>query len=148
MPAFKTHERINAIILCGIVVGLVYYCIDMWYASAFIIAYLLGTFLITPDLDLDSRIYKRWSVFKILWCPYKEVFKHRQTSHHIVFGPISLILYFATLIYIPIYILKIDIPIPINYIYIVIMGIFVAIELHIFTDFIFTLFKLKKKRKK
>ena len=148
IPNYKSHDRINGLILSGIVAGLAYYHVSGWYVLAFAVAYLIGTYLVTPDLDLDSRIYKRWGWLKIFWCPYKEVFKHRQCSHHLIFGPLSLVIYITVLIFIPVYYFKVEIPITFEYILIATAGLVLAIEIHIMTDAMSNILKRRKSGKK
>jgi len=145
MPNHKVHERINWCLLCGIAVVLYWLRVDLWSGITFTIGYIFSTYFVTPDLDLDSKIYKRWYILKVFWCPYKEVFKHRQCSHHVVFGPISLVLYLAILIYTPIYYFKVAIPIESIYLVPCSAGMVVAIEAHIVTDWLADVLKRKKK---
>jgi len=114
------------------------------YLTIFIfsLAYLFSTFYLTPDLDLDSRIYKRWKLLKIVWCPYKELFLHRKASHHVVWGPVSLIGYFAFLILLLLYAIGAEIDYTDVRILIICAGFVMAIEAHIISD---TVFKKKKK---
>ena len=62
------------------------------------------------------------------------MFKHRKTSHHIIFGPISLIGYLVFMILL----LICAVGAEINYhdvrLFVVCSGLVVAIELHIFSD--------------
>ena len=49
-----------------------------------------------PDLDIQSRQYTRWGVFRFLGLPYRKIFRHRSRwSHGIIFGTLIRILYFA-----------------------------------------------------
>jgi len=67
-------------------------------AAAFIGSYLLGTFLITPDLDLAERPVRargRWGWLGWLWVPYGWMFAHRGLSHTWIVGPLTRILYLS-----------------------------------------------------
>jgi len=79
-------------------------------------------------------IYKRWRLLRIVWKPYKDLFKHRQTSHHLIFGPISLIGYLAFLILLLVYAAGAEINYYDERLLVVCAGMFVAIELHILAD--------------
>lgn len=49
-----------------------------------------------PDLDIQSRQYTRWGVFRIVWLPYRVVFRHRsRLSHGLLFGTLIRVIYFA-----------------------------------------------------
>lgn len=58
-------------------------------------AHLVGTFYLSPDLDLDSTIYKRWGGLRWVWLPYKNLVKHRSSWSHSVVGGLLRPLYFA-----------------------------------------------------
>lgn len=98
MPAGKTHLRIELGVL-GVAVGVGIALLRMGRIGqheilAFGVAYLLSMILLSPDLDLTrSDAYRRWGWLRWLWLPYAVLFKHRQLSHHVVFGPLTRILY-------------------------------------------------------
>ena len=57
---------------------------------------LFGGLMFGPDLDIQSRQYTRWGIFRFLWFPYKFVFRHRSRwSHGIIFGTLIRVLYFT-----------------------------------------------------
>jgi len=59
-------------------------------------SYLLGTFLITPDLDLAEqqvRAKGHWGWLGWLWVPYGWMFAHRGLSHTWLIGPLTRLLY-------------------------------------------------------
>lgn len=71
-------------------------------ALAFALAYLAGTFFLTPDLDLAERGVRavgRWGVLGVLWRPYGRLFRHRGLSHTWVLGPLTRLGYLAGLLY-------------------------------------------------
>jgi uncharacterized metal-binding protein len=43
---------------------------------------LIGTYLLSPDLDITSAINNRWGIFKIYWLPYKNMVAHRSIYSH------------------------------------------------------------------
>ena len=45
-------------------------------------AFLLGGYFLSPDLDTNSNAFKRWGLIKLIWLPYKKVFKHRSFFSH------------------------------------------------------------------
>ena len=50
-----------------------------------VIAYLVGTVWLSPDLDLVSQPYMAWGPFKLIWWPYMKLVPHRGWLSH---GPI------------------------------------------------------------
>jgi len=87
-------------------------------------------------------VFKRWGLLRFIFCPYRDLFKHRKLSHNVILGPISLIGYLAAIIMLVVYlasgvILEYD-----DRFLIVLAGMVLAIETHIITD------KLMSKKKK
>jgi uncharacterized metal-binding protein len=146
MPDGKTHETINAAALIASLAGL--YHISSGYGNAvigsyldtytilvFSVAYLFATFFLSPDLDTHSRPYKRWKMFRILWWPYRIIFKHRGFSHNLILGPLSILINLA-LITIPLLLLVgVELQkIPSGFILAAIVGIVLSMEIHIISD--------------
>lgn len=129
MPGHTEHELVNCGVLIPLLMGLTYVAttIDI---TIFALGFILCTFYVTPDLDINSKPYGRWKWLRILWWPYKTMFKHRGKSHHFIWGPVSLIGYLVIII-IPI---LVCVNCPINYLFPPISGMVLAIELHIITD--------------
>ena len=99
MPSGKTHDAITLILAAPtFVVG--------WSATGSVLlasiitcAMLFGGLMFGPDLDIQSRQYTRWGVFRFLWFPYKLMFRHRSRwSHGIIFGTLIRVVYFATVL--------------------------------------------------
>jgi uncharacterized metal-binding protein len=85
MPTGRTHDRITLWLLPWLT-GLSV----LVTRSGELTLYLVGGFLFSgllfgPDLDIYSRQYKRWGIFRWLWLPYQRMFKHRSWLTH---GPI------------------------------------------------------------
>lgn len=79
----KTHEKINlSFLAAGIAIVLTVVNKDLFFEGIFVVlGYILGTYLMNPDLDLRSRPFKRWGVFRFLWIPY-QTFNHRSVWTH------------------------------------------------------------------
>lgn len=94
MPSGKTHIRINWIVLLVINILLIIFSQDIQikYLIFFNICFILTSYFISPDLDINSSVYNRWGIFRWIWYPYKELMKHRKKSHSFIWGPISIIL--------------------------------------------------------
>src|SRR5205085_9433533 len=62
-------------------------------------AMLFGGLMFGPDLDILSRQYTRWGPLRLLWWPYRVVFRHRSRwSHGIIFGTLIRVVYFAAML--------------------------------------------------
>ncbi|MDX2007137.1 MAG: metal-binding protein [Meiothermus sp.] len=100
MPSGRVHEAINLSALgLGTAAYLAYQPqlgVAESTAIAFAAAYLWGTFLVTPDLDLaeqNVRAKGRWGVLGLFWVPYGWMFSHRGLSHTWLVGPLTRLLY-------------------------------------------------------
>ncbi|RIH82454.1 hypothetical protein Mterra_02658 [Calidithermus terrae] len=104
MPSGRVHEAINLSVL-GL--GSAAYLamkesvgVEDPVALAFAASYCIGTFLITPDLDLAEqgvRAKGRWGLLGWLWVPYGLMFSHRGLSHTWLVGPLTRLAYLALL---------------------------------------------------
>ncbi|MBE0635420.1 DUF2227 family putative metal-binding protein [Candidatus Bipolaricaulota bacterium] len=98
MPSGKAHLRMEAMMLilwiaCAVV--LVWKDqIALLHAGLFAGAYIFSMLLLSPDLDLaKSDAFHRWGILRWLWLPYAWVFRHRQMSHHLLWGPLTRMAY-------------------------------------------------------
>ncbi len=109
MASGRTHEAINIATLSVLVGG---YAVARTTETipalsgevivGFGLAYLLGTFLVTPDMDLAEvkvRPKMRWGWLGFLWVPYGKLFRHRGFSHSWLFGPLTRLLYLLVLLF-------------------------------------------------
>ena len=96
MPSGRTHDAITIILAAPTFVaawGLTGNSVLALLATG---AMLFGGFMFGPDLDIQSRQYARWGVFRFLWLPYRMLFRHRSRwSHGIIFGTLIRVLYFT-----------------------------------------------------
>lgn len=70
--------------------------------AIFTLAYLVGAFLITPDLDVQSkwvRPKRWWGVLGYLWWPYGIFSRHRGISHTWILGPLTRLLYLFLIVF-------------------------------------------------
>lgn len=106
MPSGRVHEAINtaALLVAGTAAAWAtqqqLIPESTWKlggpASLGVLAYVIGTFMITPDLDLaDGKVNakRRWGPLGWLWVPYGVISRHRGRSHSYVLGPVSRLLY-------------------------------------------------------
>jgi uncharacterized metal-binding protein len=96
MPSGKTHDAITIILAAPTFVAAWGLTGNLTLAGLATGAMLFGGLMFGPDLDIQSRQYTRWGVFRFLWLPYRKIFRHRSRwSHGIIFGTLIRILYFA-----------------------------------------------------
>ncbi|WP_135606803.1 metal-binding protein [Methanococcoides sp. NM1] len=148
MPDAKTHDKINIAVLIVVLVGLSYLTIwkenemavrylDIYRISVFSISYLFATFFLSPDLDIESKPYKRWKMFKILWWPYKVIFKHRGFSHNPVIGPLSIVINLALIVVVLLLLMGVELhKVPLRFILAATAGMCLSMEIHIISDFL------------
>lgn len=110
MPSGKTHTRIDLFMLVLLIAGAVYFREALWgivgrdelaeCGAVFVAAYLFGSFLLSPDMDLNtSNPMKNWGMLRLLWRPYASAFKHRGISHLPIVGTLTRVLYLLLVIY-------------------------------------------------
>jgi len=144
MPGYNKHRLFHYIIFIAAV--LIIYSANIFRLSPGLLlatglGFYIGTEFVTPDLDTNSSAYKRWGRLKILMFPYKWLFKHRQSSHNILYGAIVRILYISIIILGVHYLLfKSFLPeLRFSWVYILffLIGIIIANALHVILDEIF-----------
>lgn len=61
-------------------------------------AHLFGTYFMSPDLDIDSAIDKRWGPLQIIWRPYRVVVPHRAIWSHSGLSGLLRLIYLAIML--------------------------------------------------
>lgn len=85
MPSGRTHDRITLWCLPP-VVGLTFGLTNSPSLTVMTaLSFLVGGFMLGPDLDIHSIQYKRWGPLRWLWLPYQKALKHRSRLSH---GPV------------------------------------------------------------
>lgn len=85
MPSGRTHDRITLWSLPW-VAGLTFVLTRSGNLTLLVVgAYLFSGLMFGPDLDLNSRPYKRWGWLRWIWIPYQKTLRHRSFWSH---GPI------------------------------------------------------------
>ena len=94
MPDGKTHDIITFVI-APIIAGLSYYITKNTKTTGIIFSsYLFASLMFNGDLDIDSRPYNRWWLFKMIWIPYQLMFTHRSIfTHGLIIGTVVRIIY-------------------------------------------------------
>ena len=99
MPSGKTHDAITILLAAPTFVAAWGLTRSVALASVATAAMLFGGLMFGPDLDIQSKQYTRWGVFRFLWLPYRMLFRHRSRwSHGIIFGTLIRVVYFAAII--------------------------------------------------
>lgn len=146
MPDGQNHDIINIAVLI-VVLGASFYLLlwnekivysrylDLHTILIFSLSYLFATFFLSPDLDIDSKPYKRWGILRFLWWPYKVIFKHRGFSHNPIIGPFSIVMNLGVIVIPMLLLAGVQLQnIPVNYVAVTILGMVVSMEVHIISD--------------
>jgi uncharacterized metal-binding protein len=99
MPSGKTHDRIT--LMLAVPTAGVAWLVTRDPASTAVatLAMLFGGFMFGPDLDIDSKQYRRWGPVRWVWLPYRAALRHRsRLSHGILFGTAFRVLYFLVVV--------------------------------------------------
>lgn len=144
MPGYNVHRIFNYTFFITIAALLYVWkipVINLKQLLVFIAGFYIGTEFITPDLDIDSTAIKKWGKLKILWLPYKWIFKHGESSHNIVYGTVVRILYISIIIFSVYYLLFNSLPPETMFssvhVFIFLIGIIIANALHVILDSLF-----------
>src|SRR5919202_2752533 len=96
MPSGKTHDLVTLALAAPTFAAAWGLTGSLTLSAAATVATVFGGLMFGPDLDIQSRQYTRWGVFRFLWLPYKVAFRHRSRwSHGILFGTLIRVLYFT-----------------------------------------------------
>ena len=103
MPSGKVHDTITiaaAAVCAPLWCGLTPPPHDLGVGATLIGSLLFSGLLISPDLDLNSSIYKRWGPLRWLWWPYQKAVPHRSwVSHSYLLGPLLRTAYLLVVVY-------------------------------------------------
>lgn len=112
---------------------------------------MIGTLLITPDLDLHLNDARRnWGPLRFIWTPYAALSRHRGMSHTYLLGP-SIRLAYLALWTLPVFMLwhslqPASIHLDPRIVVLVLVGYFLAQWLHLICDRIYPFKPARKKR--
>ncbi len=96
MPSGKTHDAITFLLAAPVAAIAYVLTTDIAFTAIAAAAFLFGGLMFGPDLDTQSKPYSRWGIFRVVWFPYRSVFKHRSRwSHGLVFGTLFRVVYFS-----------------------------------------------------
>ena len=81
MSSGLQHDQ--SIMLWGLPFSLIMVLIfGLWPGLIGGIAFVIGGLWLSPDLDTNSKVLKRWGVFQIFWWPYQKSISHRSILSH------------------------------------------------------------------
>ncbi|WP_309571660.1 metal-binding protein [Deinococcus sp.] len=153
MPSGRVHNLINiaafSVLSGAALVASRHQLVVLTPAQAltFTLGFAVGTFLLSPDLDLaegrvDSK--RHWGILGVLWVPYGLLFSHRGLSHSWVLGPLTRLAYLALVIALVVGLLRYitpgitlpTVPEPVNVKVIipVVLGYYLSQWLHLIAD--------------
>ncbi len=95
MASGKTHRRFNLLLIPAFTFILFYYDLHYFLIVTFFLGYLSSTYLFSPDTDLLPSKYL--SLVRPLFYPYTILFKHRGSSHNLIWGTLGRIIYLILL---------------------------------------------------
>jgi uncharacterized metal-binding protein len=96
MPNARTHDAITLLLAVPAFAASYGITRNILASSIVTAAFVFGGLMFGPDLDTISRQYSRWSVFRVIWLPYRSFFKHRSRfSHGLLFGALIRVFYFC-----------------------------------------------------
>ena len=95
MPNARTHDAITYALIPFTYLAAEMYWGDHTTSIIATVAMLFSGLMFGPDLDLDSKPYRRWGPLKFLWKPYQAALPHRsKLSHGPMLGTVVRIVYF------------------------------------------------------
>ncbi|EDX83736.1 hypothetical protein S7335_1433 [Synechococcus sp. PCC 7335] len=96
MPSGRTHDRITLWCLPFVTVSAFGLTYSVPLTVIVSLSFLVGGFMLGPDLDIRSIQYVRWGLLRWIWLPYQITIKHRsQLSHGPVIGTALRVAYLA-----------------------------------------------------
>lgn len=96
MPAGRTHDRITLWCLPFVTVSTFGLTYSLPLTLIVSLSFLVGGFMLGPDLDIHSIQYVRWGLLRWIWLPYQITIKHRsQLSHGPIIGTALRVAYLA-----------------------------------------------------
>ncbi|WP_034384295.1 metal-binding protein [Deinococcus sp. YIM 77859] len=124
MPSGRVHNLINIAAYSVLSAGVLlvtregHLSVTPLQALHFSLGFFVGTFLLSPDLDLaegrvDSK--RRWGLLGFLWVPYGMLCRHRGLSHTWLLGPLTRLAYLAVIAGLIVGLLRFvwpDVPLP------------------------------------
>lgn len=141
MPNGKTHDRITFIVAPIIAGGSYYFTRDIKTVLILMSAYFFASLMFNGDLDINSRPYNRWWLFKMIWIPYQLMFNHRSIfTHGLIIGTIIRLIYLGIIPFIFIFLkgnIQIFTTINLSICILIVIGLEAGAAIHTISDKIF-----------
>ena len=147
MPNGKSHDRIThyttPLVGLGTIAILLNLNNGMTLLSVLIITliimstYFFASMMFNGDLDMHSKPFNRWWVFKMIWIPYQLMFAHRSFwTHGIIIGTVVRLLYLSPIFIGIFYLFNISIS-NINWYYLIpiLIGLELGNTVHTLSDY-------------
>ena len=138
MPDGRTHDKITSITTP--VVGIVSYIVtkDIKTTAILMSTYLFASLMFNGDLDMPSKPFNRWWLFKMIWIPYQIMFNHRSIfTHGLIIGTVVRILYLAIIPFIILFLngnLDILLNINLQLLFLIFIGLKLGSAIHTISD--------------
>lgn len=103
MPSGRVHDAITMVTAAAAVpvIAQLHPSPDWVSVGIGIGSYVFSGIALSPDLDVHSRAYRRWGMFRFFWLPYQLLVPHRHwLSHSWLLGPLLRALYFFLILYV------------------------------------------------
>lgn len=81
MPDHKTHDLAALSLAPIIAIGSLAY-VSPKDAGILFAGIIVSNYYLSPDLDINSIMNKRWGILHVLWKPYMHMFHHRSFFTH------------------------------------------------------------------
>ncbi len=95
MPSGHVHDAITILLAAPVAVGAYAVTHDLPTAVIVAVAFIFAGVMFGPDLDTKSKQYSRWGPLRLIWIPYRTIFRHRSRwSHGLIFGTLFRVIYF------------------------------------------------------
>jgi len=130
LPNYKTHDT-AAYVAAPIIIFGASQLTTLQTAIGIGISFLLANRYLSPDLDIDSIMNRRWGILHFIWIPYKKMFHHRSFWTHS--GPISATVRFIYLSLWVLPLLSLYTP-PLSIVFVVWIAMVLADSLHTVLD--------------
>jgi uncharacterized metal-binding protein len=95
MPSGHAHDAITILLAAPAAVATYALTRDLPTAAIVAVAFIFAGVMFGPDLDTKSKQYSRWGPLRLIWIPYRTIFRHRSRwSHGLIFGTLLRVIYF------------------------------------------------------
>ena len=129
MPNVKYHDKVTNISSILIIAVCLFSNITIINTVIIFLSYLFSGFMFNGDLDIFSKPYQRWGIFKFIWIPYRNLFKHRSIyTHGFIFGTLIRLIWLLIIPSIVVIVLNINLMFLLLYDY-QIISLLVGLEL-------------------